>query len=185
MFRSRAKLSRRGAAALIIAGAVAIMGVLAYSLSKITLIDLMMPAVGAFVIGAISALFLWKKWQRLTRSRNRVLNAACQAVCCSVALTALFFLCNFVFADKGNAWDEKVAIVEKHASTRHRSRRVGRARYVQGEAYQVYDIDVRFNNGFVKELSVSAQDYRRYRVGDSICVTVARGAFGVPVVVRH
>ncbi len=185
MFRLKEKMSRRAVASLIIAAVVVLLGVITYAFYQVTLVDLPGPAAGGAALGMLSSFVLWKPWRRLTRSRRWLPNAACQAVSCSVALVCLFFFCNYVFADRENTREEKVAIVEKHTSTRHRSRRVGRARYIQGEAYTVYDIDVRFSSGFVREMQVSVGDYSRYRVGDSIRLSVARGWLGMPVIIHH
>ena len=74
-----------------------------------------------------------------------------------------------------------VSPTQEFHKVRHKSRRVGRNRYVQGEAYNVYYIKVRFGNDLLKELQVERNRYTRLHKGDTLSLFVSEGALGIPV----
>ena len=78
-----------------------------------------------------------------------------------------------------------MTVESKYTKTRHRSRRLGRNRYAQGEAYKVYYIGVGLPDGRIKEMSATLKEYNRVRRGDTLAFPVERGFFGVPVIKRR
>ena len=55
----------------------------------------------------------------------------------------------------------------------HKSRRIGRNRYTQGEAYNVY---------YMKELQIEQKRYTQLHEGDTVPLFVSKGLFNIFVI---
>lgn len=98
-----------------------------------------------------------------------------------VMLMTLFYAVNFVFADD-NPVAEAAVVTGIYSEERHHKRRVGRGRYVDGEAYSVYKADVTVSDGLRVTISLTPGEYVRLHAGDSVKMRVAGGLFGFDVV---
>lgn len=156
----------------------------AYSLSQYTLICFSTPIICFATIALFSGLVMWKwrGWGWLTGSTNFLSNYLCHFVCVEILCLALFYICNYAFSDDVHKHAEKTIVEDKYYKVRHKTRRVSRNRYARGEAYNVYYMKVRFDNGFVKELGITRNRYSRLHKGDTVSLSVSNGFFGIPVV---
>ncbi len=68
-----------------------------------------------------------------------------------IGRSALFYVCNYCFSDDEAGHIEKTVVENKYYKVRHRTRRVSRGRYTQGEAYNVYYLKVRFGDGSFRD----------------------------------
>ena len=158
---------------------------IAVSIHSNTMIDGWLPAVGASVLAAISGTTLARIWQKITGSSKFAVNYICNLIFATGLLLALFYGCNFAFSRGATSEPHEAIVEKKYSKVRHHSRRVGRNRYVRGEAYNVYYIDVRFDNGRMKDLSMPFERYRRIHVGDTLSIPFEKGLFGIPVIKRR
>lgn len=154
----------------------------AMALHRNTLVDWWLPA----VVCAVPAALLAALYTRLIMSLAG-LSRPWMAACAGFALffTALLgtaYSLNYFDSDPDSSLQCKATVSAKYTAERHRSKRVGRNRYVQGEPYTVYFIKMDIPGGRVKELEVTAGQYAGLRKGQSIDLQIERGLLGVPVI---
>lgn len=143
-----------------------------------------MPAWIPWTIAVATALGtgMWGRrlWQRITGSRNSLLNYALHTVMVSLVICCGLYLANRIWAaDDGATVD--ATVIKVYSETRHHSRRVGRNRYVRGEAYQVYFATLRFGNGAECDIPLDYSRYRRMHAGEVVGIAVLHGALGYDV----
>ncbi|MBD5163835.1 MAG: hypothetical protein HDT09_03950 [Bacteroidales bacterium] len=119
--------------------------------------------------------------RKVTGWQSSAGNQLIAAVYITIVAAGGLYTVNYAFADKATAHTEEVEIQRKYTKTRHRSRRVGR-RYVQGEPYKVYFIEVRFADGRTTDFEIPAKRYNRLRTGGHTNLTLATGLLGSPVI---
>ncbi len=95
-----------------------------------------------------------------------------------------FYFCNSYFASHDTAHMERVAIERRFRETHYKTKRISRRTYGRGEPYQQYYIEVRFEDGRTKKLSVKFDTYRRLKSQDTIQLKMERGLWGLPVIRR-
>lgn len=118
---------------------------------------------------------------RVTEWKNSTGNQIIAAIYITIVAAGGLYTMNYAFADHTTRHDENVVVERKFTRTRHRSRRVGR-RYVRGDAYQVYFMQIRFTDGRTTELEISRNRYNRLRTGGTTTVNLATGLLGAPVI---
>lgn len=96
----------------------------------------------------------------------------------------LFYFSNSHFAKEGSLHKEKVVVERVYSETHYRSKRISRNRHVRGEPYKLYYIDVAFQSGHSKKLSVDLHQYRRIDRGDTLTLDVEKGLWGIAVIRR-
>lgn len=155
-----------------------------YSLSQYTLVRFCIPFICFVTMSLFASLFLGKAgiWGRVTGSMKYLPNYLCCFVCTCILGLSLFYICNYAFANDEKGEIRNVVVEEKYQKVRHKSRRVGRNRYVRGEAYNVYYMRVRLNDEQIKEFPIEQGKYARLHKGDTIPLFVSKGLLGVPVV---
>ena len=152
----------------------------------IVLADLTMVSLGN-VLGctiAVSGLIAiaWRGgFGRLLGISNAIVNKLIVLVVFTGLLTAGFYGVNFWMAKEETSHKVRAVVVKKYRETRHRSRRVGR-RYVQGEPYNVYYLDLQYPGGEVKPRQVKIGKFNHTGTGDTITVGIEMGALGFPVI---
>ncbi len=183
------KVTKRDVGRSIAIGAVVLLTLVFYGcamgLHGETIVEWWIPAAVAVAMALVSGAVFWKKWIWLTRVENALLNGLCHVVFATGLFLCIFYAVNYAFADKDTEHTEYVTVESKYTKTRHRSRRIGRNRYAQGEAYKVYYIGVGLPDGRIKEMSATLKEYNRVRRGDTLAFPVERGFFGVPVIKRR
>ncbi|MBD5213312.1 MAG: hypothetical protein HDS75_00630 [Bacteroidales bacterium] len=112
---------------------------------------------------------------------NAIVNKLISVVVFTGVITAGFYGINFWMAKESTAHQERAVVIGKHRETRHRTRRVGR-RYLPGEAYYIYYIDLQYPDGEVKPRQVKIGRFNHTRTGDTISVGIEMGALGFPVI---
>jgi len=94
----------------------------------------------------------------------------------------LFYICNYTFANDEEGSIRKTIVEEKYKKVHHKSRRIGRNRYTQGEAYNVYYMKVKFGNEYIKELQIEQKRYAQLHEGDTVPLFVSKGLFNIFVI---
>lgn len=155
---------------------------LAISLRNYTMVSFPMVMSVCLTVGAVGGVLAAPLAAWFTRRSSFALNAALATVVMTGVWAGLFYTLNFAFADAAAGHSERAVVERKYRETHYRSRKVGRNRYVRGEPYYEYYFDVRYANGSVKPMLVSAERYRRVDRSDSITVNISRGLFGFPVI---
>ena len=130
-----------------------------------TLVNPWFPIVGAGAAAVACAPFCMRWWKFVTQCDQTWFNGLCHVMFTGSLLLFAFYFCNSYFASHDTAHMERVAI--------------GR-----GEPYQQYYIEVRFEDGRTKKLSVKFDTYRRLKSQDTIQLKMERGLWGLPVVRR-
>ena len=98
--------------------------------------------------------------------------------------SALLLWGNSAFADPGSVHQEMATVESKYSEERQSGRYV-RGRYVRsGRKYRTYHIRLRFDDGSLKDVQVQLAEYNRIRTGSKREYTLAKGAFGLPVIKR-
>lgn len=169
---------------LIITGIVALLIYIStFALMNLTLMPWWLPWAVGVPLGLAAGLWCGGWWSRYVWPGHRAAGVAVHAVL--VAGVAAFGLVMFNSAGLGDRQPERrtVRLVEVNRYERHHTRRVGRNRYVQGEAYHVYEATVEID-GREKSLPVEYMMYSRCRRRrpDSLRVDVRRGRLGYDVV---
>lgn len=118
---------------------------------------------------------------RLFGISNEIVNRLIVLIFFTGVLSAGFYGLNFWMSNESTSHKERAVVVKKYRETRHRSRRVGR-RYVQGDPYSVYFIDLQYPGGDIKPREVRVEKFNRTKTGDTLTVSVEMGALGFPVI---
>lgn len=151
-------------------------------LQGLTLVRWWVPVAVCVALAAGSGVVLWRWWPRLTGIRAPWVNYLCHIVVLTGVLLALMMGLNRAFArDAGRTVE--VRVERKYTETHYRQKRVGR-RYVRGEPYKAYYIEVSFPTGQRKSFGVGTGQYLRVWQGAKLHVRVERGFLGMPVIDR-
>lgn len=146
------------------------------ALCDITMIPSWLPWLLGAAVGIATGLHCAGWWQSFTGLRWRWVNVAIHTVVVGSIIAFAFILANRLGAsDEVEILDAGVERV--YRKERHHSRRVGRHRYVRGEAYYVYYIDVDVD-GHHQTLPINRNQYTSLRRADTITIPARRGLFG-------
>lgn len=139
--------------------------------------------IGGVILFAVLSSFFCRRFQRyFSRSSNKYLNMAIHTVVATVVLLTAVLYTNYITADFPISPNETDIVASRYSKERHRSRRVGRNRYVPGEKYYVYYLRVNFDSGETYDFEVSTQKYVNTRTGQKAAASSGRGIFGLKVV---
>lgn len=133
------------------------------------------------IAGLLTAFPMQKWWKHVTGRSNRIVNTLCHTIAATAIIMLLFLGANYIGRDEARSREEKGIITAKYTKERHRKRRVGRNRYVQGEAYTVYFIRVKLPCGREREREVKVGDWIHYKRGDRLPVRVTPGLLGADI----
>ena len=154
----------------------------AIGLQGLTLVRWWVPVLVCVIVAAGSGAVLWRWWPRITGIGAPWVNYVCHVVVGVGVLLVLVMLANRAFSG-GEERTVAVRVERKYTETHYRQKRVGR-RYVRGEPYKVYYIEVSFPTGQRKAFGVTTGQYQRVWKGAELHVKVGRGALGMPVIDR-
>ena len=164
-----------------------IIGVFALAMAKalhiLTLCDALPVVLLGCGIGLLFGVLLRGIFARCSRM-GVVASTVCCVLWCAVMCVFGLYAVNYFGASDTATHTEKVVVRAKRYATRHRSKRIRRGVYGQGEEYKVYYLDIEFADGTVKQHDVALSRYRRYSKGDSIEVVMSKGALGLGDVYR-
>lgn len=155
------------------------------SLSSETLLSPYIPFSMAALAALASAGLSRQIWHGLIRSDKFWLNFLTHVFIVTSLLSGVFYTVNYAFPDSSTTHEELVTVEKKITKTRHKSRRVSRRHYTQGDPYKVYYLGIKFEDGMEKEISVSMNKYKRIHNGDTIPLEVAKGFFRIPVILNY
>lgn len=151
-------------------------------LSRVTLVSPVAPLL-ASMVGAAALFPLFRRlWGRIAGRAAAWIGLVCHIVAVTGLLAATFYLLNYCLAPQESRHSEAAVVERRYTETHYRSKRVGRNRYVRGEPYDTYHIEVRLPSGWTRPLEVNLRSYRGYREGDTVQIPVARGMLGFPVI---
>ena len=154
---------------------------LTLALWSMTLGNLMVIIAGSVFLAVLSGLPLYNKWRAITGTQRLPINVVCHLVAATGFFISLLLGINYWGRNSDATETERVAIVRVYSEEHYRSRKVGR-RYVKGEPYKMYYIDVELPGGHIKPSAVKPEKFRSYHVGDSVTVKLTPGALGMPIV---
>lgn len=152
------------------------------ALQSITMIRWWIPLVGAAVLSFASGTTLWRIWRKLTTSDRFLPNFILHSVFFTFFLTTLFFSLNAIFTSE-NTRKEDAFVESKYREKHHRSRRVGRNRYVTGPAYYEYYITVKLKTGETRNIELPWETYQGIKNESDITLSFKKGLFGADVLI--
>lgn len=154
----------------------------AVALYGLTVVTWWIPWGVCAALGLISGLTMWRLWRWLTNEEGFWLNYLVHVGTATGIMACLFFGINYVGADTDAIQKETVTVETKYRKEHHRTQRVGRRHYRQGSAWYDYHIDIRFEDGRQKSITVPLKRYNRLRTGSTTTVSIAPGFFHIPVI---
>lgn len=158
---------------------------IAMAIAGITLVSMWIPWTICGSLALISGITLWRLWIKLTDSSRFIVNYICHVVWACGFFLFVFFFSNEMFADRDTIHVEKVEVVRKYTEQRYRSKRVGTRRYVRGEPYKVYFIEVKFPDGRLKARELPLKEFNLRRKGEILDYNVEMGLFHMPIIKRN
>lgn len=164
----------------------------AVTLFAMTLVKPVLIIGVSIVLAAVSAIVFWQKWGILTHTANIVVNILCHIVAVTGLFMAVILSVNYFSRYSSETVTVRAEVVKVYSETRYRSKRVARNRYIRGEPYQVYFMDVRLHDGRVRQRSISLKRYNRYartshlrrKHADSVEIMLTPGALGMTIIER-
>ena len=180
---AKIKSVKRTALTITVVLAVIVFYGLTFALWGMTLGNLMVIVVGSLFLAALSGLPIYNKWSAITGTHWLPINIVCHLVAATGFFMSLLLGINYWGRHSDCTKAERVAVVRVYSEEHYRSRRVGR-RYVKGEPYKMYYIDVALPGGYEKPLAVKPEKFRSYHNGDSVTVKLTPGALGMTIVGR-
>lgn len=132
------------------------------------------------------ALLLWipakKLWERLLPQLNAFWRLTAHLAVETAVVLAAILAINYYGASKESTHTEKATVENRYTEQRHRTRRISRRIYTNsGEAYTVYFMVIRLDDGRSKTIQIDNRRYRQIRVGATVSLPVSRGLLGMPV----
>ncbi|MDE6297053.1 MAG: hypothetical protein K2L89_04325 [Muribaculaceae bacterium] len=149
--------------------------------ASITMIKWWIPLLFSGVIALATGTVLWRKWQILTEIDSFAINFISHLIFASIFLTGLLYTLNYIGSACSTPYTEKAMVTEKYREKHYQSRRVGRNRYVRGNPYYEYYIEVRFNNGKDKKIQLPYKTYNLIKSGKEINLSISKGWLGAGV----
>lgn len=158
-------------------------GVYGYVCQDRTLIVWWYPVAAALGAALCTMPMVATKWRILTRSDDATVNRLCHLAAAGTLLYCAFMAGNYHLADPASERSEQVVVARKFRKERHRSHRVGR-RMVRAESYEVYYLELVFDDGRHKTMQVARSVYASSRENSQKTVEMRQGYFGFPVIRR-
>lgn len=159
--------------------------IMAVTIGNDVLVARWIPFAICGMVAAVLSVVVVRLFRCITGFKPKWINYLCGVVSLTGILTAIFLALNFSLADDSTIHEQEVKIERKYHKVRHHIKRVTRKTYAQGEAYNVYFIQIQFDNGMRRDIMVPLQRYRKLKEGQKISLKIADGLFGIPVMKRH
>lgn len=159
--------------------------VIGYLWYKETLVAWWIPVTIAGAFGLLTAPMLRRKWKWLTSSDDNVYLWFTHIFVVGAIVYAALLGGNRLPGASDALYEENVTVEKVIRRTHKQYRRVGRRYVVQnGQTTTSYALKVRLADGSRKEISASRTSYHQSRVNDCKVLTLRKGAFGMPVIVK-
>lgn len=150
-----------------------------------TIVKPWIPIAGALVIALVSIPICIRWWKFVTQCSQPWVNGLCHVLFTGALLLFVFYFSNFYFAKHNTIHTERAVIERLYSETHYKTKRISRRTYGRGEPYQQYYMEVRFEDGRSKNLSLKFDDYRRLKRMDTVQLKMERGLWGIPVIRRE
>lgn len=150
-----------------------------------TIVNPWIPIAGAAIIALVSVPPCARWWKFVTQCRQPWVNGLCHVIFTGSLLLFVFYFSNFYFAKHDTIHTERAVIERLYSETHYKTKRISRRTYGRGEPYQQYYMEVRFEDGRSKNLSLKLDDYRRLMRMDTVQLKMERGLWGIPVIRRE
>lgn len=160
---------------------VIILAGLAVSLQGKTLVEWWKPAAICLVPACVAAALLGDAMRRLTHSEMRLLNASVMLILSFSLFLGAFYTLNYCKSDPDTATTQYASVIRKFTEERYSSKRVGR-RYVRGEKYKVYRLEMQLPDGSTKEIDTTVEQYVNIRKGQNLTLSIENGFLGLKVI---
>lgn len=154
----------------------------ALALERVTLIHWSKPAAACLAAALPLGVFLRRAISALTGLANKLLCSAIGVTAMFAALSGGFYIANYFGADDASRQKITARVIRKYSEERHRTRRVGRNRYIQGDKYMVYNLVMSLPGGKEMTRSVSTGEYIKTREGRTVDMYLVNGLFGIQVI---
>ena len=154
------------------------------ALQSLTLVSLWIPMSASFILALACAIGMTRFWKWIISSQKEWINLTCAVIIVTSIISGALYTLNFALADETTSMETPVLVERKFYKVRHHSKRVSRRVYTQGEAYKVYYLEIKFENGDTKEITVTHKEYRLVKENTTLNLSVARGLLGMPVIKR-
>lgn len=161
---------------------VVILYVGAIALTSNTLIDWWIPFATSGALAVLTGIYCWKMWRWFTTSGKFLWNYITHVLAFTGIIAAIFYIGNYAFADHSTAHSEKAGVEKVYYKVQYHTKRIRKNRYGRGEPYNVYYMKIRLENGMVKDIKIPHKKYMKTRKGDTVTIPIAKGCFGVPVI---
>lgn len=132
-------------------------------------------------LSLVSGIFTSKIWRGLTCTNRMWINYLLNTYIVCAILLMLFYVPNFAFSNRSETVNESAVIERVFYKTRYKKKRISRRTYGRGEPYKVYYIDICFEDGTEKTISIPLQKYNRLHRGDSLVFEVRKGLWGMKI----
>lgn len=154
----------------------------AVALTSNTLTDWWIPFTTAGIIAALTGVYCWKIWRWFTTSGKFMWNYITHMLSFTGIIAAMFYIGNYALADRSSSQNKTAEVEKVYHKVQYHTKRIRRNRYGRGEAYNVYYMKIRLENGMIKDIKIPYNKYIKTRKGDTVTIPIAKGGFGVPVI---
>lgn len=162
---------------LLIAGIGAYIGLL-----SITMIAWWIPLLFSSVIAAATGTVLWTKWEKLTEINSFAVNFILHIIFFSFFLTGVLYFLNFIGSVNRPPHKAEATVVEKYKEKHYTSRRIGRNRYVRGNPYYEYYMEVELPSDKRRKIQLPYKTYQKIKTDRDITLSFSKGWLGVDVI---
>lgn len=139
-------------------------------------------------ISVAGALILWvplkKMWARGWPDGAVVVRLLVHLVILTALIECSLLAANSIGADTAATVEQSAQVVRKYEQKQYRSRRLGTRRYIKGEPYYTYHIELLLPDQRRKTLTLSREHYNRVAQNRPYPLTIAPGLLGWPVIMR-
>lgn len=177
---AKSRAPRRRTAVFVVLGLIAMIvyagGV---ALISLTLVPAWLPWIVAVILAVATGLWGRKAVGRMCGISAMWLNYLIYVVMATGVLAFALLLANRLGA--GEREPVQVEVTRVYSETRYHSKRVSTRRYIRGDPYKVYYIDVCLEGGITKPVSVNVNTFRKMRKGRYVELALRPGALGFKV----
>lgn len=153
-----------------------------FGLARLTLVNPWYPALGGVAVAAAAYIPAGRAWAGITGCSNRFVAFLSHLVAATGLVLALFYTLNYCIPRTGSSHIEEAEVVRRYSETRYTQKRVARNRYVRGEPYNAYFVEVRLPGGWERSFQIPLQRYNSTQPGKKLRMEMKLGLFGIPVV---
>ncbi len=179
--KSKSRAPRSRTAVFVVLGLIAmIVYAGSVALISLTLVPAWLPWTVAAIIAVATGLWGRKAMGRMCGISAMWLNYLIYVVIATGLFAFALLLANRLGA--GECEPVQAEVTRVYSETRYHSKRVSSRRYIRGDPYKVYYIDVCLEGGINKPVSVNVNTFRKMRKGCYVELALRSGALGFKVI---